>query len=108
VQAATGRSLAIKAGKNNRTPVFVDLDALAAKKGEDRIKSLKEDSGRGALTDKQAKAIKAAEDADALASALNGIVDERGSPGGVTFERGTPILQPTDERRRTLYAPRPD
>ncbi len=40
VQPATGESLAIKAGKNNKTPVFVDLDALSAKVGEARIKSL--------------------------------------------------------------------
>jgi hypothetical protein len=40
VEAASGRVLAIKAGKNNRTPVFVALDELLAKKGKDRIKDL--------------------------------------------------------------------
>ena len=34
VEAAAGRVLAIKAGKNNRTPVFVDLDELARAQGQ--------------------------------------------------------------------------
>jgi hypothetical protein len=38
---AEGPSLAIKAGKNNRTPVYVDLEKLVAAKGKDRIKSRK-------------------------------------------------------------------
>ena len=43
VEPAPGPTLAIKSGKNNRTPVFVDLAALAAQKGKDRIKELKEE-----------------------------------------------------------------
>jgi hypothetical protein len=36
------------------------------------------------------------------------VVDERGSPGGRVCPAGTPLLQPTDERRRTgsQYTPR--
>ena len=49
VEAAKSRVLAIKAGKNNKTPVFVALDELLAKKGKDRIKDLKENAGRGQL-----------------------------------------------------------
>ena len=41
-------------------------------------------------------------------TALRPIVDERGSPGGQVSPPGTPLLQPTDERRRTgsHYTPR--
>ena len=46
VETAAGRALAIKAGKNNRTPVYVDLEKLAAAKGKDRIKFLKEEADR--------------------------------------------------------------
>lgn len=103
----SGLSLAIKAGKNNKTPVFVDLDALAALKGKARVKSLKEDSGR-ALTPAQAKTIEDAENRGDLAIALDGLVDERGSPKKALIAPGTPILQPTNERRRSgsHYTPR--
>jgi hypothetical protein len=44
----------------------------------------------------------------AVIAALRPIVDERGSPGGHVASPGTPLLQPTDERRRTgsHYTPR--
>jgi hypothetical protein len=107
VEAATSRVLAIKAGKNNKTPVFVALDELLAKKGKDRIKSLKEDAGR-ALTAAQAKPVEEAKAVEDLAAALDNIVDERGSPKKRIAPAGTPILQPTGERRRTgsHYTPR--
>jgi hypothetical protein len=50
VETAAGRSIAIKAGKHNRTPVFVDLEQLAAAKGRERIKFLKEEAERGQLS----------------------------------------------------------
>jgi len=59
-ETARGRVLAIRAGKDNRTPVFVDLDALAAQKGEARIRHLKEEAGRSQLSAAQAKAVKEA------------------------------------------------
>jgi hypothetical protein len=107
VEHAAGRVLAIKAGKNNRTPVFVNLDALIAKSGKDRVKYLKEDGDR-ALTAGQAKGVEAAKSVAGLVAALDSIVDERASPRKREFSAGTPILQPTDERRRTgsHYTPR--
>ena len=108
VEAASSRVLAIKAGKNNRTPVFVALDELLAKKGKDRIKDLKENAGRGQISAAQAKAIETATSIDELAAALDSIVDERGSPRNAIAPANSPILQPTDERRRTgsHYTPR--
>lgn len=107
VEAARSRVLAIKAGKNNKTPVFVALDDLLAKKGKDRIKELKENVGR-ALTAAQGKPVEEAKSVEDLAAALDGMVDERGSPKKRVAASGTPILQPTGERRRTgsHYTPR--
>lgn len=107
VEVAKSRVLAIKAGKHNRTPVFVALDELLARKGKDRIKDLKESAGRS-LTAAQAKPVEAAKGVEELAAAFDGFVDERGSPRHVMAPAGTPILQPTDERRRTgsHYTPR--
>lgn len=107
-QRTTGRSLAIKAGKANRTPVFVDLDRLAAHPAADRMKALKDDTGRGAFSLRTERAIRAAPDADALGVALGDVADERASPQARVVPAGTPILQPTDERRRTgsHYTPR--
>ena len=108
VEAASGRVLAIKAGKNNHTPVFVSLEELLAKKGKDRIKDLKENAGRGQLSAAQAKAVEAATSVDEIAAALDSIIDERGSPRHAMAPPDSPILQPTDERRRTgsHYTPR--
>ena len=88
--------------------MFVDLDKLAAAKGKDRIKYLKEEADRGQLSASVAKAVEAAKTAAELAAALDPIVDERGSPKKHAIAAGTPILQPTDERRRTgsHYTPR--
>ena len=108
VEAAKSRVLAIKAGKNNKTPVFVALDELLARKGKDRIKDLKEIAGRGQVSTAHSKLIESASSVDELAAALDSIVDERGSPRHTIGPAGSPILQPTDERRRTgsHYTPR--
>jgi hypothetical protein len=108
VQVASGQVIAIKAGKNNRTPVFVDLEALLARKGKDRIRYLKEHAGRSQVSATQSKAIEGARSTEELATAFDSIVDERASPRHNVAPSGTPILQPTDERRRTgsYYTPR--
>jgi hypothetical protein len=108
VETAQGRSLAIRAGKNNRTPVFVDLERLLSQKGKERIKYLKEEADRGQLSATLAKAVEAAKTVADVAAALDTIVDERASPRKHVAVPGTPILQPTDERRRTgsHYTPR--
>lgn len=100
-------SIAIKAGKNNRTPVFVELETLFKKTGKNRIKELKETTGR-TLSAGKASAVEAAASVEDLKTALESIVDERASPKKRASPAGTPILQPTDERRRTgsHYTPR--
>ena len=107
-QPAVGPSLAIRAGKHDRTPVFVDLARLLTQPSKDRLKWLKEHTERGKLPAKVEKAIVSAADESALSTALLAVVDERGSPGGRVWPVGTPLLQPTDERRRSgsHYTPR--
>lgn len=103
---ATGRSLAVKGAKG--LPFFVDLDALVAAKGKERIKQLKEETGLSLSGARAAAVEAAAADVQALAQVLASSVDPRGSPGAAAFGAGTPILQPTDERRRSgsHYTPR--
>ena len=107
-QIATGPSLAIRAGKRDRTPVFIDLSALASIPEKDRLKWLKENTERGKFPSRTERAIATAGDQDQLATTMLEVVDERGSPGGRVSPAGTPLLQPTDERRRTgsHYTPR--
>jgi hypothetical protein len=109
VEAARGRVLAIRAGKHNRTPVFAELETIAALKPADRAKYLKDTCKRdGTLPKGVTDPLGKAQDAEAVAAALDGIVDERGSPRKQTLGAGTPLLQPTEERRRTgsHYTPR--
>jgi hypothetical protein len=108
VERASGPMLAIKAGKNNKTPVYVDLHALLRTKPTDRKKYLKEECKRSNLTGRQEDALKAAKTVEDLAVALDPIVDERASPHKRAAPAGTPILQPTDERRESgsHYTPR--
>ena len=101
VERAAGAMLAIRAGKGNRVPVWVDLDALATAKGGEREKLLKLWTGRGAYPAAVSRALRSAEDAAGLAAALAPVVDLRACPRGSPVAAGTPILQPTDERRRT-------
>ena len=109
VEIAKGQVLAIRAGKNNRTPVFADLDELATLKPKDRQKYLRDECKRtGTLGKTVDKPLQEATAPDAIAAALDPIVDERGSPAKRPAGAGTPILQPTEERRRTgsHYTPR--
>lgn len=107
-QLAEGRSIAIKAGKNNKTPVYVDCEALLATAVKDREKIIKEATGRGQLPAGVKRDLKDADTVASIEAALAPIADERGSPRGHAVSAGTPILQPTDERRRTgsHYTPR--
>lgn len=108
VETMDGPALAIRAGKNDKTPVFVDLNGLLAAKPNERAKFLKDKADRGKVTDKVGKSLNEAGTIDELVAALTPIVDERASPGAAVAAPGTPLLQPNDERRRTgsHYTPR--
>lgn len=108
VERASAPMLAIRAGKGNRIPVWVDLAALARAGGGERARLLKERTGRGQLPAAVAKALRQAADVPDLEAVLAPVVDARASPRGAAVAAGAPILQPTDERRRTgsHYTPR--
>jgi hypothetical protein len=107
VETMAGPALALRGGKNDKVPVFVDLAELAALKGSERQKRLK-DTYDVKLPDRVANALKAAKTQAELEAALKPRVDERASPGAMLSAPGAPLLQPTDERRRTgsHYTPR--
>jgi hypothetical protein len=107
VETMRGSALALRGGKNDKVPVFVDLAELAALKGSERQKRLKDDYDVK-LPDRVANAVKAAKTQAELEAALKSRVDERASPGAMLSSPGAPLLQPTDERRRTgsHYTPR--
>ncbi|MBN9346891.1 MAG: N-6 DNA methylase, partial [Devosia sp.] len=107
VETMHGPALALRGGKNDRVPVFVDLAELAVLKGSERQKRLR-DLYDVKLPDKVAKAVAAAKTQAELEGALKPRVDERASPGAMLAAPGAPLLQPNDERRRTgsHYTPR--
>jgi hypothetical protein len=104
VELAPNPMIAVKGEKD--LPVFVDIATLAKTTGADRQKLLKE--WGVAPTGRRLDAIKRAGGAQELTEALAAICDLRGSPGGLVTPVGSPVLQPTDERRRTgsHYTPR--
>ncbi|VXC84502.1 Eco57I restriction-modification methylase domain-containing protein [Sphingomonas sp. AX6] len=115
VDVATGPVLAIRAGKNNKVPVFVNLAVLLATAPGDRLKFLKAAADRDKFGRAAEQAIRDAETIADLVAAFDGAgaarstaIDPRGSPRSEAAGEGTPILQPTDERRRTgsHYTPR--
>ncbi len=108
VELAGGPTVAIRAGKANKVPVWVDLAALAQAAGTERARLLKAWTGRGPLPAAVAKALRTAADVATLTAALAPVIDARASPRGAAVAAGTPTLQPTDERRRTgsHYTPR--
>jgi hypothetical protein len=73
-----------------------------------RLRCLAENTDRSKFPPKVEAAIKAAADEATLTAALGPVVDERGSPRAQLSSPGTPLLQPTHERRRTgsHYTPR--
>jgi hypothetical protein len=101
---ATERMIALRDEK--KLPNFIGLDALLAQKPNDRQKWLKD---RGIkLSAKQTKGVKEASGIAALIESFGSLVDERASPKATPIGRGTPYLQPTEERRRSgsHYTPR--
>jgi hypothetical protein len=82
VETMRGPALALRGGKNDKVPVFVDFAELAALKGSERQKRLK-DAYDVKLPDKAAKAVTATKTQAELQAALKSRVDERASPGAM-------------------------
>ena len=105
VEIAAGRSIAVRSAKRTGASVAIDLDALLALDGGKRAKALQELADRK-LSPGQATALRAARTAEDVVAALDRLIDRDATPEPVPA--GAPILQPTDERRRSgsHYTPR--
>ena len=105
VELTTGRSIAVASPKRTGAAVIVDLDALLELEGGKRAKSLQDRTDRK-LTGRASSALRSAATVEDIVAALDQSVDRDVTPSIVPV--GTPVLQPTDERRRSgsHYTPR--
>lgn len=91
-------SIAIKSGEKSGASTVIELPALLALASSKRAGWLKENAERKPAPG-VARQISAAGDLPALEAALASLVDRDATPA--TIPAGTPVLQPTPERRRT-------
>lgn len=91
-------SLAIKSGERSGASAVIELPALLVIPGGKRSTWLKDNAARKPAGTASAT-IAAARDLPALEAALAPLVDRDASPA--TLPPGTPVLQPTAERRRS-------
>ena len=105
VEAARGRSVAIRPEKRGGAPVTISLDDLLAMPANARGKWFKETTDRKLAT-AAASAIRAARTETDLVSALDRLIDRRLTPAPVPA--GSLVVQPSTERRRSgsHYTPR--
>ena len=105
LESATGRSVAVKAQKARGAPTAIDLEALLGEPAAGRAKWLLDRTDRK-LTDAVKNAVGRALTVEDLHAALGPVVDPAATPDIVS--RGTMVLQPSEERRRSgsHYTPR--
>jgi hypothetical protein len=105
IELTAGPSLAVKPASKSGAAATIDLGALLAEAPAKRVEWLKSRTGRK-LAAKPAKALKAAASVEDTEKALAGAIDRDVTPSVVGA--GIPVLQPTEERRRTgsHYTPR--
>ena len=105
VELTTGRSIAVRSPKRTGAAVVIDLDAMLAEDGSRRARELQASTDRR-LTGAAANHLRDASSAEDIVAALDRNVDRDATP--TILPAGTPVLQPTDERRRSgsHYTPR--
>ncbi len=105
VELTTGRSIAVASSKRTGAAVIVDVDTLLEMEGGKRAKSLQDRTDRKLTA--AAAALRGASTVDDIVAALDRAIDHDATPDIVPG--GMPVLQPTDERRRSgsHYTPRP-
>ncbi len=105
VELTTGRSIAVASPRRHGAAVVVDLDGLLEVEGSERTKALRDATDRK-LTGAVTALLRGASEPAGIVAALDRVVDRDVTPDIVPA--GTPILQPTDERRRSgsHYTPR--
>ncbi|MYE63759.1 MAG: N-6 DNA methylase [Rhodothermaceae bacterium] len=105
VELSTGCSIGIRSQKRTGAAVIVDLDSLLDVASGQRVKQLQDQTDRK-LTGRADSEFRKASTSDDLVVALERVIDRDATPAVIS--PGTPILQPTDERRRSgsHYTPR--
>ena len=105
IELTTGRSIAVASPKRTGAAVIVDIDTLLELEGGKRVKSLQDRTDRK-LTGAAAAALRGASNVEDIVAALHRAIDRDATPDIVLGR--TPVLQPTDERRRSgsHYTPR--
>ena len=105
VELTTGRSIAVASPKRTGAAVVVDLDNLLELDGGKRAKALQDATDRK-LTGNAVATFRSASTVADVVVALDRAIDRDVTPDIVAA--GTPVLQPTDERRRSgsHYTPR--
>ena len=105
VKLTTGRSIAVTSPNRTGAASIIDLDGLVALEGSKRPKALQDATDRK-LTGNAVTALRSASTLTDVMAALDRTVDRDATPDIVSA--GTPVLQPTDERRRSgsHYTPR--
>ncbi len=105
VERTTGRSIAVASPKRTGAAAVVDLDKLLGLERGKRAKALQDNTDRK-LTGNALATIRDASSVADLVAALDRVIDRDATPDFVPPD--TPILQPTDERRRSgsHYTPR--
>ena len=105
VELTTGRSIAVRSPKRTGAAVVIDLNAMLAVEGSRRGRDLQAATDRR-LSGSAATSLREAASPEEIVSALDRNVDRDATP--TILPAGTPVLQPTDERRRSgsHYTPR--
>ena len=105
IEVTTGHSIAVRSQKRTGAATVIDLDELLGINGSQRATSLKNATGRN-FTEKEARDLKDSGRAEELVAAIDNKVDRDATPD--ILPPGVPVLQPTDERRRSgsHYTPR--
>lgn len=105
VEVTAGRAIAVRSKKKTGAAIVVDLDALLALDRAKRAKALQDQTDQK-LTGAAATALRNAASPEDMVATLDRKVDRAATPDVVPA--GTPVLQPTDERRRSgsHYTPR--
>jgi hypothetical protein len=105
IEVATGTTIALKSEKKHGAPTAVNLEALLTEKPADRVKWLAA-HGEQKTNSKAADDLKQAATVDDLLVALERRIARNATPHPVP--KGTAVLQPSDERRRSSshYTPR--
>ena len=105
VELTTGHSIAVRSPKRTGAAAIVDLDDLLNVDGRQRARSLRDATDQN-LTGSAASALRDAAEPSDVVALLDRKVNRDATPAILPAD--VPVLQPTDERRRTgsHYTPR--